>query len=549
MTDGMIEVFLAKKIITMNPSWPTGTAIAVRDGEILGVGDASDFDAWRQSDEPLVMREDFADNVLMPGLIDPHLHPLMAAVLLPMQFITAMEWRFPWETVAATTTPEAYLAALRAGDEALGPGEFFFSWGYHSHWHGEMSRQLLDQVFGERPAVVWQRSFHEVYLNSAMMAELGMVEAKLKGKHQVDYDRGHFYENGLGYAINKLNRVIMSEAWIDRGLERLKQIAHFGGHTTLGDMAVGIFDAELEWQASRRMLDLDGTPFRVVSVPHAVRFGVGAESLDEVVRRVEAFAGRATDRFLFARKVKLFTDGAFFSQLAMMKSPGYTDGHEGEWLIPPEQYLDYARAFWQAGYEIHVHCTGDLGLELAIDTLATLQSEQPRFDHGYTIEHFGFSTPEQVHRLKALGASVSANTYYLHELSEAYGEFGIGRERADQMVRLGSCEGAGILWSIHSDFPMAPAMPLHNAWVAASRQNAAGRVVAENEKASLDAALQAVTINAARILRLDDITGSLRAGKKADLVVLDQDPYEAGVDGLRDINIVATIFEGQVFPT
>ncbi|MEL0065236.1 MAG: amidohydrolase [Gammaproteobacteria bacterium] len=549
MTDGMIEVFLAKKIITMNPSWPTGTAIAVRDGEILGVGDAGDFDAWRQGDEPLVLRDDFADKVLMPGLIDPHLHPLMAAVLLPMQFITAMEWRFPWETVAATTTPEAYLAALRAGDEALGPGEFFFSWGYHSHWHGEMSRQFLDEVFGERPAVVWQRSFHEVYLNSAMMAELGMVEAKLKGKHQVDYDRGHFYENGLGYAINKLNRVIMSEAWIDRGLERLKQIAHFGGHTTLGDMAVGIFDAELEWQASRRMLDLDGTPFRVMSVPHAVRFGVGAESLDEVVRRVEAFAARATDRFLFARKVKLFTDGAFFSQLAMMKAPGYTDGHEGEWLIAPEQYLDYARAFWQAGYEIHVHCTGDLGLELAIDTLATLQNEQPRFDHGYTIEHFGFSTPEQVHRLKALGASVSANTYYLHELSEAYGEFGIGRERADQMVRLGSCEDAGILWSIHSDFPMAPAMPLHNAWVAASRQNAAGRVVAENEKASLDAALQAVTINAARILRLDDITGSLRAGKKADMVVLDQDPYEAGVDGLRDINIVATIFEGQVFPT
>lgn len=545
----MIEVFLAKKIITMNPSWPTGTAIAVRDGEILGVGDAGDFEAWAEGGEPLVVREDFADKVLMPGLIDPHLHPLMAAVLLPMRFITAMEWRFPWETVAATTTPEAYQAALQSADKALGPGEFFFTWGYHSHWHGDMSRQLLDQIFGDRPAVVWQRSFHEVYLNSAMMTELGMIEEKLKGKHQVDYDRGHFYENGLGYAINKLNRIIMSEAWIDRGLDRLKQIAHFGGHTTLGDMAVGIFDAELEWQASRRMLDLDGTPFRVMSVPHAVRLGVGADNLDEVVRRVEAFSERATDRFLFARKVKLFTDGAFFSQLAMMKAPGYTDGHEGEWLIPPEQYLDYARAFWQAGFQIHVHCTGDMGLELAIDTLAALQNEQPRFDHGYTIEHFGFSTPEQVHRLKALGACVSANTYYLHELSEAYGEFGIGRERADQMVRLGSCEREGLLWSIHSDFPMAPAMPLHNAWVAASRQNAAGRVVAGNEKATLDAALEAVTISAARILGLDDMTGSLRAGKKADMVVLDLDPYEAGVDGLRDINIEATVFEGRVYPT
>lgn len=542
----MIDIFKAREVLTMNPSWPTARAVAVRDGEILAVGDLDDMAAWCEHDE-VVIREDFADKVLMPGLIDPHLHPLMAAVLLPMKFITAMEWAFPWETVRATTNAESYRAALVAGHVNLPPGEMFFTWGYHSYWHGEMSRSLMDEIFGDRPAVVWQRSFHEVYLNSAMMNELDMQESQLKGRHQIDYERGHFFENGLGFAINKLNRIIMSEGWIDRGLDRLKRIAHFGGHTTIGDMAVGIFDLELEWQASRRMLDLPETPFRVMNVPHAVRLGIGAKDIDETVRRADALAERATDKFLFGRKIKLFTDGAFFSQLAMMKAPGYTDGHEGEWLIPPDQYLEYARAFWQAGYDIHVHCCGDLGVELAIDTLETLQRERPRFNHGYTIEHFGFSTPEQVHRIKDLGARVSANTYYLRELSEAYGEFGIGRERADQMARLGSCDRENILWSIHSDFPMAPALPLHNAWVAATRENAAGRVVAKEECVSLEAVLRSVTIDAARILGVEDITGSLRAGKKADMVVLDQNPLEVGLDGLRDIRIEATIFEGKVF--
>ena len=90
----MIDIFKAREVLTMNPSWPSARAVAVRDGEILVVGDLDDMAAWCEHDE-VVIREDFADKVLMPGLIDPHLHPLMAAVLLPMKFITAMEWAFP----------------------------------------------------------------------------------------------------------------------------------------------------------------------------------------------------------------------------------------------------------------------------------------------------------------------------------------------------------------------------------------------------------------------------------------------------------------------
>ncbi|MFT4798542.1 MAG: putative amidohydrolase YtcJ, partial [Candidatus Azotimanducaceae bacterium] len=96
----MIEVFTAKHIITMNDAWPSATAVAVRDGIILEVGSIESLAPWFKHDEHII-NETFAEHILMPGLIDPHLHPMMAAVLLPMQFITALEWKFPWETVPA----------------------------------------------------------------------------------------------------------------------------------------------------------------------------------------------------------------------------------------------------------------------------------------------------------------------------------------------------------------------------------------------------------------------------------------------------------------
>ena len=100
----MIDVFIAKKIITMNPSWPIATAVAVRDGSILEVGTLESLQPWLK-DTPYRIRDEFTDAVIMPGLIDPHLHPVMAAVLLPMQFITALPWDLPWGATAATVTP------------------------------------------------------------------------------------------------------------------------------------------------------------------------------------------------------------------------------------------------------------------------------------------------------------------------------------------------------------------------------------------------------------------------------------------------------------
>jgi len=95
---------------------------------------------------------------------------------------------------------------------------------------------------------------------------------------------------------------------------------------------------------------------------------------------------------------------------------------------------------------------------------------------------------------------------------------------------------------------MAPALPLNNAWVAVNRVTSEGNVMAPTECLSVEEALKAITIEAAYVMGLENEVGSLRAGKKADMVVLEQDPYEIDPMALKDIPIWGTVFEGAVFP-
>ena len=87
-----------------------------------------------------------------------------------------------------------------------------------------------------------------------------------------------------------------------------------------------------------------------------------------------------------------------------------------------------------------------------------------------------------------------------------------------------------------------------SAWVAATRINEAGKTVGEGEIIPLYDALKAITVDAAYVLGLEHEIGSLRAGKRADFTVLEQDPFEVGAEGLKDIDIWGTVFGGKKCP-
>ena len=542
-----ITVYTAKAIHTMNPSLPLATAVAVSGDRIIEVGSLESLSPWLDA-HPHAIDGRFADKVIMPGFIDPHLHPSMAALLLPMHFITAMDWKLPWQDVAAVRGQNAFIDRLTQIENGMSdPQEPLFTWGHHPIWHGEMDRELINGISRERPVIVWHRGFHSLVVNDAAVRWMKLEEADLERHPQIDAKTGKFYETGLAVAFRSMNPYLLGKARFADGMAKLRQCVHHGGQTTIGDMAFGIFDTEMEWAQQFATLEQDDTPFRVALVPVASGLDggdVGPERIDAV----RALAKRNTHRLKFANHVKMFADGGLFSGLSQFGPPGRIDGADGEWMMPPEIFEKVARLFWNEGFQIHVHCSAELGVELALDTLEKLQWERPRFNHRFTFEHFGLSTQEQVRRMASLGALASVNPNYVFELGYAYWQNLVGFERASQMSRCGSLVRHNIPTTLHSDFTMAPARPLNSAWIAANRISENGGTLCPEECLSLYDALKAITIEAAYILDMEDEIGSIRAGKKADFTILEQDPYEVGAEGLKDIPIWGTVFEGRPFP-
>jgi predicted amidohydrolase YtcJ len=542
--DEPITVYRARQVRTMEPSMPTADAVAVRNGRIVEVGRFDDLRPWLDAHRHRI-DDTFADRVMLPGLIDPHLHPSMAAVLLPMAFTTALPWRLPWTDVEAVPDRERFVARIETLDAELADGEPLFAWGHHPLWHGDIDRATLNDLVSGRPVVIWHRGYHSLIVNDACLEWMGLDLDAAARHPQIDLDRGAFFETGLAVANRHLLGHLLEPGRFRGGLERMRQVIHQGGMTTIGDAAMGLYRFEDEWEHLVAVMERPDTPFRIQLMPMGVPRG--GESIDDMVERVAGYRSRNTHRLRFSDHVKLFADGAFFAELMMLDEPGHLDGRVGEWLTPPERFEELARALWQARSRIHVHCTGDLGVELALSTLETLQWERPRFDHRFTFEHFGISTAQQVDRMAAQGATASVNAYYLHELSRAYAANTLGYERASQMSRCGSLERAGVRFAVHSDFTMAPAEPLFNAWVVANRINEAGDVMCPDERVSLVAAMRSITIDAAYVLGLENEVGSLRSGKRADMTVVDADPFDVGADGLRDVDVLATVFEGETF--
>ncbi|MCA9509602.1 MAG: amidohydrolase family protein, partial [Myxococcales bacterium] len=431
--------------------------------------------------------------------------------------------------------------------------EWLWTWGYHHLFHGELTRADLDAVSRTRPIVVWHRSFHEVRLNTAALEALGLLgddtRAALASTPQADVEAGRFYENGLAAVAPRLFPRLLAPRRYFGALAEARDVLHAGGITTVGDGAFGSLDLSRETLALRLSAwNRADTPFRTVLLADA-RALAARSSHEAVVELVRGFAARDTGRLRFRDDaVKLFADGAFFSQLMQLGPPGYLDGHEGEWLMEPAALRAAVRAYWRAGLQIHVHANGDAGVDAALDALEAAQRETPRDDHRFALHHFGYARPDQVERIARLGAVVSANPFYVWALADLYAREGLGPERAAELVRLGSLERAGVSVSLHSDFTMAPAQPLRLAQVAVTRRTAEGRVAGADEALSLEGAMRAITIGGARLLRMEDEIGSIAPGKRADFTVLAEDPYEVDPERLADIPIWGTVFEGVAHP-
>jgi predicted amidohydrolase YtcJ len=544
--DAEVILYTAGQVVTMEPDRPEATAVAVEGDRIVAVGSLDEVEAALDG-RSFVVDRTFDGKTILPGFVDPHLHPSIAAGILPLHIVSAMEWVTPDGTTEAVRGRDDFLGALSEIDASLeDPDEVLTVWGYHAPYHGELSRADLDAVSDSRPIVVWHRSCHEMFFNSRALEAFGLDQEAFEASVQADWDRGHAFEAGLFQVAGPVLAELMDPDSFRRGLAMMSEVLHRGGLTTVGEQGFPQIDLDLEYDLLSAELAKD-VPYRFALVPNAM-FLLPREGSAEAAEAVAAsWLERSTERIRVMRDVKYYVDGAIFSQLMQLSEP-YTDGHEGEWMIPLEQQAEILDVFWDRGWDIHIHVNGDAGLDFTLDRIAEKQAETPRDDVRVVLEHYGYAREDQNRRVAEMGLAVSVNPYYVYELAPPYAEQGLGPERAEDIAPVGFFEEAGVPLSFHSDYFMAPAEPLRLAWVAANRIASDGEVWGEDHRVSLDAALRAITLEGAWSLGLENEIGSIAVGKKADFTILEQDPYEVPLDTLKDIPIWGTVFEGRLYP-
>jgi predicted amidohydrolase YtcJ len=549
---GAITVFVAKKIVTMDPGWPAGTAVAVRDGRVLSVGTLDDLKPWLDKSS-YTIDQTFADKILLPGFVEAHGHPIIGGTALTRPLLTYLPEPSPYGPgfPGVKTKPEALAKLREYVSRATSPDETVLAWGYDVIAMGgtHLDKSELDTISATQPILVWDASEHFVYANSAALKKYNVTrdDTKLTGimAGPDGQPNGQFLgEKAAQRILQQTMAELLQPNVALANMRFLMDLSRQNGITTTSELAFGLVDLPLEEALFQKYFNDPMSPMRCVVVTDAASLVAGKG--DQALAYAKSLASRSTDKLIF-NGVKFFADDAFLSLGMVIENPGYTDGRQGLFMTAPDQMVAAMRPWWEAGFQINVHTNGNGGNRATINALDGLMAQKPRTDHRFALHHYGISTPEMARRVARLGGIASVNPYYLYARSEFNAPY-IGTDRAYDAALLRTLVDAGVPTSLHSDTPVAPPRPLEEVWIAVNRFGLSGEVRGPQERVSVDQALRMVTTEAAFAHGMEDKVGSIAPGKYADFAVLEQDPYAVAKENIRDIKIWGTVLGGKVFP-
>lgn len=546
-SEDLDRIIVSKTLITLDATNKNSNAVMIRGAKIHAVGQK---ESLINKFPDAIIDYSFANDVIIPGFIEHHIHPLLAAITMSSEIVAIDDWSLPNKQTKGVRDRASYLKRLQLLEENIEDKNTpLISWGFHHYFHGKLTKDDLDKISSDRPILIIHRSFHEFIMNSKALDLFGINKDDLNNltpaeKELADYDQGHFSERGLIMVMPKIMQYLASPQRIMQGFAVTEQYLKEQGVTLIANPGA-MYNKDIQ-NIKNYVLGDEATPFRSLFIPSAL-YMLEHFEISELLNETEALLSWGAGKVHYLPKqIKLFTDGAMYSQNMVLRD-GYLDGHQGVWLMEAEVFDKVFKLYWDANYQIHIHQNGDSGLDRILDAVEKNNLRNPREDHRTTIVHFGYSAPDQIARIKELGLMVSANPYYVTVLSDLYSKVGVGYERSQEMVRLGDVARAEIPLSLHSDMPMAPASPLVLMHAAVNRINYADKVAGPNQRISVLEALEGVTLNAAYTINLEKDYGSISVGKYANLTVLAENPLTINPLKIKDIEIRGTIEEGKVF--
>lgn len=540
-----VVVFRARVIITLDPACPVASAVAVRDGRILHVGTIDEV-MGALGDTDVIVNDDFADDVIVPGFIEAHGHLFGDGALSHYAWLGCDDRVRPDGSVTkGSHSIHDVIERLRALVDEHDGDSPLFGFGFDPIFHEgrALSRADLDDVSADVPVLVMNASGHIAYANSAHMRRQGLrADTTEPGvlRDAAGELLGEFHETALALVFANTDFLSRDAAEAVRAGATLAQRA---GCTTASDMA--LFAAGPTFDTYQEVVNDPAFSVRVAYSPHVGDMS-RVFSPEDLLAHVSALRASSTERF-FLGPMKWTADGSIQGFTAALQWPGYCSGDDHSFLIlDADTLVEQITPFHVAGFQAAIHTNGDQATREAITAIERILTSHPRPDHRHRLEHCQMASPAMFSAMATLGVGANLFSNHIFYWGDIHRTRTMGADRARRMDAAATALARGVTISLHSDHPVTPVNPLFTMWCAVNRVTRSGHVLGPLDRITPLQALTAVTLGSAYLLKRDHELGSVEVGKWADFTILGDDPLSVDPMALKDIPVRGTVVAGRV---
>lgn len=507
-------------IYTVDSNFSTASAMAIKDGRIVAVGQSNELIARFQADSVWDAEEQY----IYPGFFDAHCHFSYYGLGLQQVDLNGTQ---SWEEVLhridsfAERNPQGWLIG-RGWDQ--------------NDWPNKQlpDRADLDQRFPDRPVYLNRVDGHAVLVNGKALelAQIAANQAVEGGLVVSKNDRatGVLIDNAV-LLIDKFLPAVDENRWKSAMLAAQNQCLAVG-LTTVAEAGLDCLQITL-----LQALEAEG------------KLKIGIYPMitpSEANRKHYLTTGPQQSDRVHVRSFKFYADGALGSRGALLHQ-AYHDhpGQKGLLVTPAEVLESQAKTLLKAGFQVNTHCIGDAANSLVLDIYQKVLGDKK--DHRWRIEHAQIVQPTDQNRFAELAVIPSIQP--THATSDMYWAAGrLGPSRIQYAYPYQSLlEKCGYL-ALGTDFPVEGISPLRTFYAAVFRQDVAGWPEAgflPEQRLSRADALRGMTIWAAYAQFEEKDKGSLEVGKKADFVLLNTDLMTAERTDILKSRVERTVINGQ----
>jgi len=534
-------LFTGGPVLLTDPARTRARALAVRDGRIIAIGADHQLDDLVGPDTEVV---DLGGRLLLPGFQDAHVHAVWGGIELGQC------------DLSGTTDPDEYARRIRRYADDHPGAEWIVGggWSMESFPGGIPTAEQLDRVVPDRPVFLFNRDHHGAWVNSRALERAGLTrDSPDPADGVVNRDAegnpiGALQEGAVQLVAALLPEVTAADRLA--GLLRAQALLHSLGVTAWQDAMLAATNGYSDVSDAYLTAATEG--LLTASVVGALWWDRdrGADQIPELVAKRERFTvGR-----LRCGTVKIMQDGVAENFTAGMTAPyrdacGRTTANSGLSFVDPRALRGYVTALDALGFQVHFHALGDRAVREALDAVAAARAANGFLDTRPHLAHLQVVHPDDVPRFRQLGASANMQALWAtHEpqMDELTIPF-LGGDLAAHQYPFGDLLRAGATLVAGSDWPVSSPDPLQAIHVAVNRRlpGSADPAFLPEQRLDLGTALAAYTAGSAHVNNRDE-AGTLRVGNRADLVVLDRDPFDGPADEIGTTAVAQTYVDGNL---